>query len=56
MGVRAVAMTMSIRIYPHIDVNKCYIVDSQQVKCQHRGQQTFLECYIVYYQELKGQH
>jgi hypothetical protein len=42
--------------YSHIEVNKCYIVDSQKVKGQHRGQQTFPGCYVVYNQELKGQH
>jgi hypothetical protein len=44
------------RLYPHIEVNNIYIVDSQQLKGQRRPQQIFSDIYIVDSQRLKCQH
>jgi len=43
-------------IYSHIEVNKVYNVENQQLKGQHKGQHFPLKVYIVDCQRLKGQH
>jgi hypothetical protein len=43
-------------MYSRKRVNRVYIVDNQQLKCQHKGQHFLERVYIVDSQRLKGQH